>query len=74
MDRRQGLLIAGAMVIALLGGAEPAPAKNPQVKQAEEQVEFGYKAARRGYWQEALDRFEAADELTPKQARILNNI
>jgi tetratricopeptide (TPR) repeat protein len=62
------------MVIALLGGAEPAPAKNPQVKQAEEQVEFGYKAARRGYWQEALDRFEAADELTPKQARILNNI
>ena len=74
MDRYGGLLIAAAMVVALLGGAEPAPAGNPQVKQAGEQVEFGYKAARRGYWQEALDRFEAADALTPNQARILNNI
>jgi tetratricopeptide (TPR) repeat protein len=49
-------------------------AKNPQAKQAGEEVEFGYKAARRGYWQEALERFELADELTPNQPRILNNI
>ena len=49
-------------------------AKNPQAKLAEEEMEFGFKAARRGYWQEALERFQLADELTPNQARILNNI
>jgi tetratricopeptide (TPR) repeat protein len=54
------------------GGA--ALAKNPMAKQAGEEMEFGYKAAKRGYWQEALERFELADELTPNQARILNNI
>ncbi len=37
-------------------------------------MEWGYKAARRGYWQEALMRFEHANELTPDQPRILNNI
>jgi tetratricopeptide (TPR) repeat protein len=62
------------MVVSMIGGAVPAPAKDPGVKQAEEQMRFGYKAARRGYWQEALERFEVADELTPNQARILNNI
>jgi tetratricopeptide (TPR) repeat protein len=56
----------------LAGGV--AAAKNPQVKQAREEMEFGFKAAKRGYWQEALERFEIADELTPNQPRILNNI
>jgi len=42
--------------------------------EAEADMEWGYKAARRGYWQEALMRFEHADELTPNQPRILNNI
>jgi tetratricopeptide (TPR) repeat protein len=37
-------------------------------------MDFGFKAARRGYWQEALYRFERANELTPDQPRILNNI
>jgi len=74
VDRFRVLLIAGAIVVGLFGGAAPAPAKDPRVKQAKEQMEFGYKAARRGYWQEALDRFETADELTPNQVRILNNI
>jgi Flp pilus assembly protein TadD len=68
------LLFAGVALAALVGAPPPAAAKNPRLKQAEEQVEFGYKAARRGYWQEALERFELADELTPNQARILNNI
>jgi len=42
--------------------------------EAEADMEWGYKAARRGYWQEALMRFEHANELTPNQPRILNNI
>ena len=65
--------IAGTLVVCLgLGGT--VLAKNPNEKQASEELEFGYKAAKRGYWQEALERFELADELTPNQPRILNNI
>ena len=43
-------------------------------KLAAEQMELGYRAARRGYWQEALGRFQQADSLRPGQARILNNL
>lgn len=65
---------SGALLLCLLLVAGAVPAKNPQAKQAKEELEFGYKAAKRGYWQEALERFEIADELTPNQPRILNNI
>jgi tetratricopeptide (TPR) repeat protein len=37
-------------------------------------MKFGFQAAKRGYWQEALMRFERANELTPEQPRVLNNI
>jgi tetratricopeptide (TPR) repeat protein len=37
-------------------------------------MEAGFKAARRGYWQEALVRFEAANATEPNQPRILNNL
>jgi tetratricopeptide (TPR) repeat protein len=63
-----------ALLLCLVMPATAAMAKNPLAKQAEEEMEFGFKAARRGYWQEALERFELADELTPRQPRILNNI
>lgn len=49
-------------------------AGDPQAKEAEAEMKFGFKAARRGYWQEALMRFKHANELTPNQPRILNNI
>ena len=65
---------SGALLLCLLLVAGAVPAKDPQAKQAKEELEFGYKAAKRGYWQEALERFEIADELTPNQPRILNNI
>ena len=68
-------LIAGVVLLlglALLAGH--AAAKDRPAKQAKEEIEFGYKAAKRGYWQEALQRFRLADELTPNQPRILNNI
>jgi tetratricopeptide (TPR) repeat protein len=57
------MLVAGAAV-----------AGNPAAKEAAADMEWGYKAARRGYWQEALVRFAHANELTPDQPRILNNI
>lgn len=51
-----------------------AAAGNPDAKEASAEMKWGFKAARRGYWQEALLRFEHANELTPNQPRILNNI
>ena len=65
-----GLLI---VVVAFLG-ADIAVAGNPAAKEAEAEMEWGYKAARRGYWQEALLRFKHANDLTPDQPRIINNI
>jgi Flp pilus assembly protein TadD len=64
----------GVLTLSLVLIAGAVLAKNTDAKQAEEQLEFGYKAAKRGYWQEALTRFEAADRLTPNQPKILNNI
>lgn len=43
-------------------------------KEAREEMRFGYKVAREGYWQEALMRFRQADELKPGDPEILNNI
>jgi tetratricopeptide (TPR) repeat protein len=67
-------LLVGGIALGVVFAVVPAQAKNPSKKQAEEEMEFGFKAAKRGYWQEALERFEMADELTPNQPRILNNI
>ncbi len=47
---------------------------NPASKEAAADMEWGYKAGRHGYWQEALMRFQHANELTPDQPRILNNV
>jgi Flp pilus assembly protein TadD len=43
-------------------------------KEAKAEMQWGFKAAKRGYWQEALMRFENANKLTPDSPRILNNI
>lgn len=43
-------------------------------REAREEMRFGYKVAREGYWQEALMRFRQADELQPNDPEILNNI
>jgi len=72
--RTRTLLTVGVMTLCLMLSSEAVMAGNSRAKQAEEEMEFGYKAARRGYWQEALERFELADELPPNQPRILNNI
>jgi len=43
-------------------------------EQAKEQLTFGLNAAKRGYWLEALSRFERANELVPNRVNVLNNI
>jgi tetratricopeptide (TPR) repeat protein len=65
-------LVAAAM--AVLVATSTATAGDAAARQASEQVERGYAAAKDGYWQEALFRFERANALTPNQPRILNNI
>jgi tetratricopeptide (TPR) repeat protein len=55
-------------------GASGALAGDPAKNQASQQMKWGYKAAKQGYWLEALHRFERANELTPNQPRVINNI
>jgi Flp pilus assembly protein TadD len=64
--------VAFVLAAAIITGA--AFAGDPNSKEASAEMKWGFKAARRGYWQEALMRFEHANELTPNQPRILNNI
>jgi tetratricopeptide (TPR) repeat protein len=66
--------VAIALVAMVILAGATAFAGDPNAKAAAADMEWGYKAARNGYWQEALVRFQHADELTPNQPRILNNI
>jgi tetratricopeptide (TPR) repeat protein len=66
--------VGAAVVLAVALSAGVAAAGDPSAKEASAEMKWGFKAARRGYWQEALMRFKHANELTPNQARILNNI
>ena len=50
--RTRTLLTVGVMTLCLMLSSEAVMAGNSRAKQAEEEMEFGYKAARRGYWQE----------------------
>ena len=75
MYTNSGLIKAGAaLVLAAAISSGVAVAGDPNAKEASAEMKWGFKAARRGYWQEALMRFEHANELTPNQPRILNNI
>lgn len=71
---RATVAVVATVIIAMVAGAGPALASKSPAKQASEQVNRGYKAAKSGYWQEALFRFERANELTPNDPRVLNNI
>ncbi len=73
---QRGLILKTVMmgVLAVLLGVGLAVAGDGSKDEAAADMKWGYKAARRGYWQEALMRFEHANILTPDQPRILNNI
>jgi Flp pilus assembly protein TadD len=66
--------VGAALVLAATISTGVAVAGDANAKEASAEMKWGFKAARRGYWQEALLRFEHANELTPNQPRILNNI
>jgi len=66
--------VAVALLFFVCAGAGIAEAGDSAKNKASQQMTWGYKAAKAGYWLEALDRFERANALTPNQPRILNNI
>ena len=65
---RCGVLIAAALFVASCASTSGGG------QSAKDDVEAGYKAAKRGYWQEALLRFQTANSKEPGQVRILNNL
>lgn len=75
MREKKTLIRVGAtLVLVTIISAGAVFAGNPDAKEASAEMKWGFKAARQGYWQEALMRFEHANELTPNQPRILNNV
>lgn len=75
MRKTKQLIKVGAMLaLAAIIFTGAAFAGNPDAKEASAEMKWGFKAARKGYWQEALMRFEHANQLTPGQPRILNNV
>ncbi len=71
---RRAMATMALMLLLVTTIAMPATAADSPDRRAGDELKWGAKAARRGYWQEALMRFERADGLTPNQPRILNNI
>ena len=72
--KKELIKVGAALVLVAMISTGAAFAGSPDAKEASAEMKWGFKAARRGYWQEALMRFEHANELTPGQARILNNV
>lgn len=66
---RLGVAILGLAVIS----CACASSGKPQAV-AHADMREGVKAAQRGYWQEALFRFERARNVDPKDAEVLNNL
>lgn len=68
MRAKQGMVVVAALVLASCASG------GKLGRQATDQMRLGTQAAQRGYWQEALFRFERARELSPANAEILNNV
>ncbi len=73
-NERETKMMVAALIMLAMFVAGTAVAGNPASKEAAAEMEWGYKAGRHGYWQEALMRFQHANNLTPDQPRILNNV
>jgi Flp pilus assembly protein TadD len=66
---RFGVAVLGLAAIcsACASGGKPATQANAEMRE-------GVRAAGRGYWQEALFRFQRARSLTPGNGEVLNNL
>jgi Flp pilus assembly protein TadD len=63
------------MTVGLLAAAMISPVHGDQGQRlARAEMEEGVRAAKRGYWLEALSRFEQARLHDPGDARVLNNL
>ena len=68
-------MTVGLVTVALaVAAALSATAADDAKGDAKEQMKFGLNAAKRGYWLEALSRYESANELVPGRVSVLNNI
>jgi tetratricopeptide (TPR) repeat protein len=54
--------------------AVPSWAGDSAAGQAKNELKWGLNAAKRGYWLEALNRFQKANQLVPDRPHVLNNI
>ncbi len=70
--------VSAAAILILLGmtlgcASSTGPGPGPSYS-AKDELKIGVEAAKRGYWQEALLRFQQADRARPQQVKILNNL
>lgn len=72
--KKELIKVGAALALVAMISTGAAFAGSPDAKEASAEMKWGFKVARQGYWQEALMRFEHANELTPGQPRILNNV
>lgn len=71
---RSRATVALVTVLLVVSAAASATAGDNAKGDAKEQMKFGLNAAKRGYWLEALSRYESANELVPGRVNVLNNI
>jgi Flp pilus assembly protein TadD len=70
MQWRTGLVaLAAVFVLASCASSGPGPQAD-----AREEVKAGVSAATKGYWQEAMFRFERARAAIPDDPEVLNNL
>jgi tetratricopeptide (TPR) repeat protein len=67
--RQCAVLVLG--IAAITSGASGAGSSEKSVN---DELDIGYRLARRGYWQEALAHYQRADRLDPDNVEILNNL
>jgi len=61
-------------VAVVLAALTACSSSTPGALSVNEEMRFGVDAGRRGYWQEALFRFERARVQEPANAELLNNL
>jgi Flp pilus assembly protein TadD len=66
--------IATGLVLALVATLSACASTPEDAANAADQKSYGAKMAERGFWREALFRFERAAKLAPDDPEILNNL
>ncbi len=71
MQRTHRTILLSLLVAAAFSA--PGWAGDPAAKSAADDLSKGYQAARRGYWQEAMARYEHASRKAPGNAEVWSN-